>query len=351
MKTIGIDYSLAATTNRGMGRYIREIVNCLMQTDCENHYILYSIVTIPIELPDNFEQKIIPSTNEIIAEQWNLPRMAKRDKIDVLWCPANTFPVRLSRKIKLLVTIHDLIFMDIINGKASFRQKIGRLYRKFVVGRYAKKRIDRCLTVSQYSKEVIRKKLGIEEVCVTYNCIDAFFKLAQRVNVEQQREEFYFTISGDAPSKNLQMLIDTFNQYFPDRKLIVGGLPQNSAYRSQQNDTIEFLPTGVSDVYLIEKYKLCKAFIFVSLQEGFGIPVLEALACDAPLICSNTTSLPEVVGEFGLMTNPRDKISLKKAIVAINGFQINHLAKQQHLEKFLYWSQSALIVKKQFEII
>lgn len=342
---IGIDYSLATASTRGMGRYIREITRCLIASDRENNYFLYTHQPICESLPPNFTERRIPTGNEILAEQWYLPRMARHDELDVLWCGANTFPLFLKRKIRLVTTIHDLIFMHAAQGHSTLRQKIGRAYRRWVL-RWGRRRIDRCASVSRYSTDQIEHLLGIRNVEVTYNCIDAFYRVVESRPKPQAREDFYFTLSGDAPSKNLPLLLDTFEELLPDQTLVVGGLSAGSPLRARATDRIRFLPAGVADEELADTYLRCRAFIFVSLSEGFGIPVLEALACDAPVICSSTTSIPEVAGGFALAVDPTSKEDIAAALKNIRTFVADHSQKEAHLSKFLHWSDSAEKIKQ-----
>lgn len=344
---IGIDYSLATSTNRGMGRYIKEMVNALIKLPSNNQYILYTHLPISIVLPINFKERRLPISNLIIGEQWFLPHMAKKDKIDILWSPGNTFPLYLSKNIKLVVTIHDLIFMSPIRGKASIKQKIGHLYRKYIL-KYGHNRIDKCITVSKYSAKEIEQILGIKNIVITYNCIDTFYNLANTIETPTSRGNFYFTLSGDAPSKNLQHIIDTFKNNLQNEKLIIAGVPTKSSIRNQQNNNIIFLNYGISDIELIKWYKSCKAFIFLSIKEGFGIPLLEALVCDSPIICSNTTSIPEIVGIYAILIDPLNKEQLTKTIQQIDLHKINTSNKFIHLNKFLNWSESAQILLNNF---
>lgn len=342
---IGIDYSLATASTRGMGRYIREITRCLAASDRENTYFLYTHQPISEPLPPNFIERRLPTGNEILAEQWYLPRMARRDELNVLWCGANTFPLFLKRKIRLVATIHDLIFMHPTEGRSTLRQKIGRTYRRSVL-RWGHRRIDRCASVSRYSADEIEHLLGISNVEVTYNCIDTFYRVVESRPKPEVRADFYFTLSGDAPSKNLPLLLDTFEELLPDQTLVVGGLPSRSPLRARATDRIRFLPTGITDEELADTYLRCRAFVFVSLSEGFGIPVLEALACGAPMVCSSTTSLPEVTGTLALLVDPTNKKAIAAALKNICTFVVDHSQKEMHLSKFLHWSDSAEKIKQ-----
>ncbi len=344
---IGIDYSLATATQRGMGRYIREIVKCLMDIDVENEYFLYTYYPIvSSKLNKNFYERHIPVKNEILSEQIFLPLFAKKDALDVLWCPGNTFPLFLDSSIRLVVTIHDLIFLNPMRfaGKySSFRQKIGRLYRKFII-KSGKNKIDRVVTVSEYSAKQIKLLLGIDEVSITYNRIDNFYKLKQQIAIDKKETDFYFTVSGDAPSKNLLYLIEIFKDYFPDENLYIAGVPKSSELRKLSGGNILFLPMGMEDSEMMAYYSNCQAFIFLSLQEGFGIPILEAMVCGAKIVCSNTTSLPEVLGNQGILVNPLDIKAIVTAINNIDSYKIDFVEREKFIEKFLKWNDSAVIV-------
>ena len=341
---IGIDFSLATSTCRGMGRYVREIVSCLMKLDTNNIYYLYTHNPISFHLPCNFIERRILCCNTIIAEQLYLPIVAYRDHLDVLWCPGNTFPLFLSSKIKLVVTIHDLIFYLKFNDPSSIRQKIGRFYRSFVTS-CGKMKINSCVTVSRYSAEEIKLKLGLQDIYITYNKIDAFYQLVQNIDRPIKRDNFYFTVSGDAPSKNLSMLIDIFQGELSDEKLIIAGIPNGSILRSKQKSNIIFLPQGIEDKELIRYYLTCKMFVFLSKCEGFGIPALEAIVCRTPMVCSNTTSLPEVVGHLGILVNPNNKSEIIDALLN-SSYKLKNDEVEMHIQKYLKWSESAEIILK-----
>ena len=172
---IAIDYRLAANSNRGMGRYCREIVGRLMRLDADNQYILYtnSIEDVSQVLPPNFKVCPIGRCNYISGEQWGISRRLLRDRPDLFWAPYNTFPLVIPRKTGLIVTIHDLIFLKKSGKPRNMVQYIGKLYRKWTI-RFGSRRIDRCVSVSRYSADEIKRVLNIPEVTVTYNCADAF---------------------------------------------------------------------------------------------------------------------------------------------------------------------------------
>ncbi|MEG2755621.1 MAG: glycosyltransferase family 1 protein [Mucinivorans sp.] len=343
---VGIDYRLAASSHRGMGRYAREIVRKLFALDTQNCYILYIDTPCQETLPSNFRWHCLPAAGYILGEQIYLSRAVKHDKVDVLWSTSNTFPLWLPRRVKLIVTIHDLIFMYPLPRGQNFVQRIGALYRRVVV-KCGIKRVDKVVTVSQFSADELKRIFKIDKATITYNCIESFYNLSrntEKVIVDNKNNN---TQSAEAPSKNIDFLLRSFAEKLPLKNLIVGGIKTDSPLREKYLPfkNILFLDNGISDSLLIGYYKGCQAFIYVSLMEGFGIPPLEALACGAKVICSNATSLPEVVGQQGLLIDPTNQSELLKAIEKIETFETEKSLTEQHLQKFVDWERPAKIIK------
>lgn len=350
--TIGIDYRLANSSTRGMARYCREITRCLLEKDAYNRYILYVDRKLSHSLPQesNVVIKQIKTNNFIVGEQVYLALQSFRDKPDVFWSPYNTFPLFLWRKTKLAVTIHDLIFWERIAGKSSIAQKIGRIYRKYCL-LLGKCKIKYCFTVSEYSKIEIEKKLSLQNVIVATNCIDEIFRtkaIAYRQKSlsadKQVSPPFYFTLSGDAPSKNLLFLISYFKKFLPVIDLYIAGVPDHSYLRNYASEHVIILKNNLRDEEIIDYYSRCKTFLFLSLQEGFGKPVIEALFCNAKVIASNCTSIPEVAGGFALLIDPQDEVQLTQALNNVEIFSVDKTRQKAHLEKHLHWETVAQIV-------
>lgn len=309
---IGIDFRLANISHRGMAKFCREIVRQLLAMDNNNTYILYIDGKININYDNTiakYEYRELPKSNYIISEQFFLPWAVIKDKCDVLWCPNNTFPIFLPKRIKLIVTIHDLIYFYKPISKSSFYQKIGALYRKYNLKGFSKK-ISVATTVSNFSRMEIRKYLPqITKVVLTYNCMDDFIKNVSYVKGRETRlpnNNFFFTVSGDAPSKNLQTLINVFQKKYPDEILYIAGVKKGAAIRKKYNN-IFFLDSGIATEVLIQYYLNCKCFIFPSIYEGFGIPIIEAMVCGKPIISTNVCSLPEILGDKGIQVEPTEE--------------------------------------------
>jgi len=359
MKKIGIDYRLAISSHRGMGRYIREIVKELKKIDKGNEYILFVDREMEEELPSNFKYKSINCRNYILFEQFFLPITAKDEKIDILWCPANTFPLILSTNTRLFVTIHDLIFMNKeIKESEKIYQQIGKYYRKFVVA-FGKNKIDKCFTDSEYSKRDIYEKLNINSI-ITSIKIDNFRELIDNeyneTNILEKlslkKNNYYYTVSGDSPSKNLDILLKVYSTGIIKEKMVISGIKnyKNSViYKKIREKNLEsyFLFSDfISDIEMIDLYKNCKAFLFLSLAEGFGIPILEAMFFNVPIIASNRTSIPEVLGEGGTLVEPQDVDEIIKNIQNIENIDRKDLMMKQskQLDKYFAWEKTAKLV-------
>lgn len=337
---IAIDYRLALNSNRGMARYCREIVKKIFELDSKNNYVLLvNYIPKDMALPANFSFAKINFANFILAEQFSIPWFVKKHKCDVLWCPYNTFPVFLSKKIKLFVTIHDLIFMHRSFGRETLRKAVGKFYRRFVLTIFSK-RIDCYFTVSEYSNKEIQKRLRLN--CfggLTVNCLsESFVELANQ-NKRTVKENYFFTVSGDSPSKNLMFLIMIFTSWLPNETLFIAGISNNSVFRKYQTDRIVFLHDKITDEELIKNYSTCKAFLFPSLEEGFGIPIIEALCCQAKVIASNRSCLPEILNGNGLLFDPMDIKSFLNAIEEIPVYSFSY-----DVSDYISWQVPARIV-------
>lgn len=346
---IGIDYRLANRSYRGMARYCREIVRMMLETDNENEYFLILDSAPNIKIPEKAKVKFvkISTHNYIIGEQVCIPRLLNRLNLEVFWSPYNTFPIRMPHKTRLLVTVHDLIFFYRIDKRISLYQRIGALYRRFIL-KYFKKKVSSFFTVSEFSKKEMLRLLQIDvPIEVTYNCVDKF---ASKVNMVKSiapdiyDEDYFFTVSGDGPNKNIDNVLTVFEKDFPNEKIVVAGLSSTSKHRNRKRNNIKFLPYGISDEELIKAYLKCKCFLFCSKYEGFGIPIIEASICRKPIIASNTTSIPEILNGQGITGNPtRESIRnmIREFLVHPEKGEVNYV---ELVRRFNNWEVPAKLI-------
>lgn len=311
------------------------------------------------ELPQNFKYKIFDKRNYIFLEQIIIPFYCRKEKADILWSPYNTFPIYLNKDTRLITTIHDLIYLDRnIDGKMSLKQKIGKNYRIFCFKNV--KKVDHILTVSNYSAVKIKELVKNKKVDIIYNNIK-LEKIELDSNILKKiglNSKFYLTVTGDTPSKNLKTLLEMYKENNILKDLVVVGIKDYKKSHSYEYVVKNNLQSKVKFVDYISENELeslyhhCEIFLFLSLAEGFGIPLIEAMKNNCKILSSNTTSLPEVLGFGGELVNPLNKNEILEKIITLekegNKWELKKIQKEQ-LKKFISWEKSANKIKNIFE--
>jgi glycosyltransferase involved in cell wall biosynthesis len=306
----------------GIGTYVRNLVHWLARLDHETEYVL---VCRPQDcerveqLGPNFRAMPDRSANYSVAEQLTIPLDLQRARADLFHAPHYVLPALTP--CRSIVTIHDcihLMFPEYLPGK------LAHLYAQLFFW-VAANRSARVLTVSEASKRDIVRFFPIpsDKVDVIYNAIDdRFSEPPDAAQLDQVRERYqlhdrFLLYSGNVkPHKNLERLIDAFARLQSaggsDIKLLITGSEisryatlRRAVHRYNLHKHVRFLGFLTADT-LAALYHLADAFVFPSLYEGFGLPPLEAMATGTPVLTSNVSSLPEVVGDAALLVDPRD---------------------------------------------
>lgn len=337
---IGIDARFAVRKRRGIGNYSLKLILNLAELDTENQYVLY-VDRDDVEkvLPDkpNFCIKKLTPANYLVWEQLVLPLQAKRDSLDILHCLGNTAPIKISRHVKLVSSIMDVMYLkdySELPQSYSMYQKLGRIYRKFIVPRTVGN-LSKVITISSFSKQDILyqlKALRDEDVAVIYLATNEWFKprkdeigfesLKKKYNIH---DDFIFTLGATDQRKNTERVIRTFLELKSKNlileQLVISGLPDwknTFLFRMVQDsiyvNDIVFLDF-VTEEDLVTLYNYSKVFLYPSLYEGFGLPPLEAMSCGTAVITSNITSIPEIVEDAGMLIDPCDDEQLKSALL------------------------------------
>ncbi|HET6614534.1 MAG TPA: glycosyltransferase family 1 protein [Dehalococcoidia bacterium] len=268
-----------------------------------------------------------PTPNEYARAVWEqavVPSQVHRLAPDVYHSPNYILPLRL--RCPSVVTIHDMAFLD-----RRLHRLRSHLYLS-VLATAAVHKATRIICVSEYTKrEMVRRFPSSEaKARVIGEGVEPAFVPQSRGAIDRFRRRFglvdpYILFVGTIePRKNLPRLIEAFSaavagHAYPHRLIIAGGSgwkdePVRRAYRaSAVRERIHFAGY-VSDDELPAAYSGADVFVYPSLHEGFGLPPLEAMACGAPVITSNVTSLPEVVGDAAITVNPRDTNDLTDAL-------------------------------------
>jgi glycosyltransferase involved in cell wall biosynthesis len=321
--------------------YIKNVLDQIGKFDQKNRYLIY----LKEQLNPQLKFKIYPnyeikkSKSTFFWTQTRFPLELFKDAPQLLWMPLQTVPFVTLKKLKIVITIHDLAFL--------FFKKHFKLKDRVLLTKFAKKsilRADRIIAVSKNTKQDILKYFPISEkkIKVIYHGFDKkLFNLEKAINknkIDQVKAKY--KIKGDyliyvgaiQPRKNIKVLIKAFaflknknqaNLKIKNLKLVIAGAKAwlfkdiiSKAKKSDFKEDIIF--TGYYQTQELP-YLLggAKAFIFPSLYEGFGIPVLEAMACGTPAIVAKNSSLPEVGGKAVEYFKTKDHLDLAKKILKV----------------------------------
>jgi len=313
---IGIDIQSTVGKKTGIGFYTEHLLNEFKQEKSIDFYGYSS----PIKTDLN-------SLQRMYWENISLERMAKKDKVDILHVPGFAGPLRKG-KYKKITTVHDLIGI-------IFPENLGAMSRF-----YWKKWLPACIknsdaiiSVSEYTKQDIIRLLNIpaEKIHVVLSAAEKkFVPISQQEQLDkiQQKyhlpDKFILNVGSVEPRKNIPGLIKAFASYVKesqsDLNLVIVGKKDwgyDKAYQVATEE--EILSRIVFTDYVYDEdlptiYNLAEFFVLPSFYEGFGLPVLEAMSCGRPVICSNVSSLPEISQDAAILIDPHSVSDLKEAL-------------------------------------
>jgi glycosyltransferase involved in cell wall biosynthesis len=313
----------------GIGTYIRNLLRHLARLDRTTEYVLLTQqadLEVGRQLGPNFRTVLEPSPTYSLREQIHVPWVLRREKPDVFHAPHYVLPPMVP--CRSVVTIHDcihLMFPQYLPNKAAYAYARAAMWG-------AVRRSDVILTVSEASKRDILRFFNVpaHKIVVVYNAIDErFWKLPAEEDVARVRERyqldhrFVLYVGNIKPHKNLIRLIEAFDELRKgdeELKLLIIGdeiskLPalRRAVHKHKLHKNVRFLGYLPDDTLAI-LYRLASVFVFPSLYEGFGLPPLEAMACGAPVVTSNVSSLPEVAGDAAVLVDPYDVGSIVDGI-------------------------------------
>ncbi|WP_282135685.1 glycosyltransferase family 4 protein [Seonamhaeicola maritimus] len=360
----------------GMDIVARELILNLQVIDKENDYFIFvkpDQDKSAIKSTANFKIVEIPGGPYPWWEQFKLPRIAKSYNCDILHCTSNTAPCY--KNIPLITTLHDIIYMEasmlsLLFNKASLYQKFGNLYRRIIVSKVIKNS-RRLITVSNFEKENITKyfKLKHKEIKAVHNGVNKKFTVNMdadyiaRVKSKYKLPENYFLhIANKDPRKNTKKVLMAFKDFLErttskQKLLMLGCKDADLKISLNEIGAIDLynhiILTGyVSDEDLPVIYKLSQLLLFPSLREGFGIPIIEAMACGVPVITSNTSSMPEVAGNAAHLIDPNKIEDISSGMLKIVSDQnYKNMLIQRGLKrsKEFSWKKMAFQVLEQYK--
>ncbi|MBI2940501.1 MAG: glycosyltransferase family 4 protein [Chloroflexi bacterium] len=334
---IGLEYTAALTQTAGIGRYVRNLVPALAELDQENEYLLFHARVHKMEgfqepsLPPNFKLRPIGVSDRTLTILWHrlglpLPIDLFTGPVDVFHFP--NFTLAPLRRGAAIVTVHDLSFLLVPEcADDGLRQYLERVVPASVAA------ADVVVADSASTRNDLICLLDVppERVEVVYGGVEPRFRRVTEPDaLTTVRRKYGLTtpfvlfVGTVEPRKNLVRLIQAYHRLrqrpgFTHKLVIAGGLGwlYQDVFREIENlglhDHVLFIGY-VADPDLPAIYSLADALAWPSLYEGFGLPPLEAMGCGTPVVTSNVSSLPELIGDAGITVDPRSVDELADGI-------------------------------------
>lgn len=361
----------------GIGRVLINVLEELAKQHPEDEYILFRNFDFKdydvLSCYNNIQIVDVPYTKEstwknIFWHQWLFQKLLKKYKCNIAYIP--NFTLLLWKAVPTIVSIHDLIEYNVPEKFSKLRM----FYRKGICDPLMAMRSDHILTVSQSSFNDIVAYLKVKpsKITLTLNASDKkIFKRYEKDEVEAAISEYgleykkYLLFVGtiDYPGKNIKTVIEAFfelkaKENLNDFKLVIIGkkgynseVIYNFVNSSPYKDEVIF--TGyLKDEDLPKYYAGASIMLYLSLFEGFGLPVLEAMSCATPVVCSNTSCFPEIVQELDVMVSPTDVVDVENKILKLlnDNDYYNYISGKCYEKSLMYsWASSAKSYYKAFQ--
>ncbi len=334
---IGIDARPLARGVAGISRVVYSIVRELERLDDQNQYLLYC--NRPFNLPfDNLRwQKRVQSLYSFLPgtlwlQSKAFARAARHDDLDVFWGTCFTLPAGLPDATRKVLTIHDLVWRRYPQTMSWYNRMLSRAFTQRSISR-----ADTIVTISESTKQDLESELQVpaEKIKIVRHGVDAHFRpyeqavAARHIAQKYGSSENYILFVGTIePRKNLAILIEAIGVLKGQGKLahqlVVAGAKGWGKSRIAESilkwkltesdlKFLGFIPE--EDLPLL--YSGAAVFVFPSVYEGFGLPLLEAMACGVAIVASNTSSIPEVVEDAALLVSPTDSEAMAAGILRL----------------------------------
>lgn len=329
----------------GVGNYTKNLVKALLKIDKKNEYLLigYSLrlggrfreFESELKHYKNYKFKFFPLPITLAGILFNKIRLYPLDKligpVDIFHSSDWIQPPIKSKTTKNVTTVHDMVpflFESSTHPKIISNQK-----KRFKI---LKKEVDIILADSKTTKEDIIKfaEIPAEKIKVMYLGVSSDFKPQDDEKVKEVlakykiKKPYILSVATQEPRKNIQKLIDVFdkiNENYQDLNLVLVG---KYGWGQEIPVSENIKQTGfVSQEDLSAIYSGARVFVYPSLYEGFGLPILEAMACGVPTITSNNSSMAEIAKDAAILIDPRNEAQLKKAIEMVLSLNLENYQK------------------------
>lgn len=362
---IGIDVRPFLKRETGVGIYLKNLIWNFSRIDRENSYFLFSS-----SLKDRFDRRKLPDSSNFYLFDflfpvlltnflWNKLGFPKIDffffkRLDIVHSPT---PLSIPTKGKCIITVHDLFFFKNPNGTV---REMKRDYPKKVAESI--KKADGIICPSQFTKSEILRLFECreEKIKVIPHGVDEIFKnepekwFLEKVKAKYSLpSQFILFVGNIEPRKNLETLIEAFNivkKKFPELKLLIVGERVLGFERIKKKIEKEGLEEKIIFTGYVENrelsviYRTSSAFVFPSLEEGFGLPILEAMSSSVPVLASETSSIPEVAGDCAVYfsSNSPSEIAEKlEMILKDERFRLELIKKGKERAENFSWIRCA----------
>lgn len=367
---IGIDARFL--NESGVGRYLRNLITNLKVLDKKNSYFIFLLPKDYNQFQDNRNFKKVAANFSWygFAEQFNLPKLLNKYKLDLVHFPHFNVPIFYTGKF--VVTIHDLIHQHHAMKRASalnpFAFKIKQIGYKRVF-KEAVGNSQKIFVPSTYVKNLLQDewKIKEEKIVITPEAVDEKLLLNIKIFSDKKavrilekfdiKRPFIFYVGNAHPHKNVEGLLTAFlelRKKYQYLTLVLAGYDHYFWERIKKENPhkdIKFVG-NINDEELVALYKTAKVFVMPSLEEGFGLPLLEAQACGCLVVSSNAGSLKEVGGDAAIYFDPADKDDLKEKIsLGLNSLNLREelIAKGLKRYKSFSWKKLAKQTLKGYE--
>ena len=317
----------------GVSNYTADLVRHLLKIDKRNQYILFGTSLRQRHKLDEFKKSLgiyenvtfkfrflPPTLFELLTNRLRILSAEKLvgQEVDVFHSSDWTQPKVKSKNTKKVTTIHD---MTVYLFPSSFDPKIIKIQRQRLAK--VKEEVDLVIADSRSTKEDVVKFLEIpdEKVRVVYLAASDEFRPADDEKVKDVlrkykiKKPYILSVATQEPRKNIQKLIDSFEKIkeeHPDFSLVLVG---KQGWGQGFHSTEGVIWTGyIPKEDLVSVYSGCRVFVYPSLYEGFGLPILEAMACGVPVVTSNNSSMAEIAKDVAILVDPRSETQLERAI-------------------------------------
>lgn len=317
----------------GMDFVALETIRELQKIDHENEYFIFVSPGPDHCLNDSDNMHIVElrCPSYPLWEQVALPRAVARVRPDLLHCTSNTAPVKCP--VPLVLTLHDIIFLEKRQSSSrSLYQEMGWHYRRLVVPRILSE-CRKIITVSNFECNRIREALNLpkDRLTAVYNGYSPHFRqmppAPEIVHKYIPSDDYLFFLGNTDPKKNTPRVLKAYGLYLRQSKhkrpLLIADLKEEaidgilSAEGIKEVKPYLSFPGYIPNADLAALYNGAFAFLYPSLRESFGIPMLESMACGTPVIAGNTSAMPEIAGEGALLADPLDENDIARKILLL----------------------------------